>query len=1198
MNPRKILAVLVIITLLCVVPTTIWAQSSKVTQDPTAGATGDFIEQLAKKGHATYYAQVLRYFKDSPAQSIAELSKNLDAIRKAAKDLFAGIDMAKQMAAGKFDEAAISSALYLLDAFVGANTDKLTGLAFGIPAVTFSTAIVAFKVWRDSEKELYKSTVAVKLQSLYGTIEADRVLKPAGRQLGQGDPIPPTAANVDYLWKKVITESSFREMFRIYVTEELGKKWPEPSYWERLTLSTGLLEEAKLMEDKEQVKSNIQGLLRKLNDLRKTEEQMVLARQAIISLQKELESISEQELTSAIEKFAEASKRLPDVEKLTGDCAREIEKAKQQEKENNIAARVELDKIMGSCKVYARDVVAYLPDQGLYSDTKKKLVEGLKSCYSRAEATYREMQVRFNEQVLKDAETPVRDIAGAKKAPPVQWEVRRYPFTVTLNDVKTEAYQELRDSAGTDKTVQKLHQVYQTTISSKYEADKARITAEYEKLRVSLKAKLDSFNKACEQRNQSACDGIYETMVEMDLVPSIYQNTMNKLEGYRKVDESLYIRLRDELNAYYEYLTGFCRENNTLVYAGDQGYKGIRRIRAELAEIKEKSILAIEDAMIQVRRQIPDASYGGIGRLVFPKEAQRGAGTPDWKKILAGYMEYIDGRGSPIGQFTSLPVDFSLRHLENTLQLILAFQGLEKQIKELEKEVGKAQAIYASSCLGVNKSEGNSVKGSIDELEQMLKEIKEFQQKVGGYESSCRAKLQGYSAGIDDTRSDLALMQSLKRILEKSYQTLNSVSNKYRRRNASQYELKPASKEYLFSPPESSLSCDTLLTKKTFLTKKETDEAAGGIMAELTAIPGLREADRLYALQVEQIARKYVENYFADIYSAEHYIFLPVDRACLLFTREDFDGLTKRVQDIQVEKMGHEHVLIAEMIRILGDDGLATFMGMKRIGTDSNRTTRDFVAIANKAWDGETKVSIGRFSAAVEGKFDSIRSLSARWAGIRKEVEDLKSKITDLSNRADWRGIAGLEGSVLGTERKIAGDTTLPEYDRNTLTSELALLKKKVEDAKLATSAGGTAGPQQGPSATPATVPAATVNKVKDFYRHFQDVYQARDDAGVVQCLSNDWSGGDGSTISELQASLRRSFRLFNEVRYQIANLTVNPASANTFRVSYDVTIIGRIFARNIKHEEKSTVEEIVTLDSRDKVRILKTVNGRFWYVK
>jgi len=101
-----------------------------------------------------------------------------------------------------------------------------------------------------------------------------------------------------------------------------------------------------------------------------------------------------------------------------------------------------------------------------------------------------------------------------------------------------------------------------------------------------------------------------------------------------------------------------------------------------------------------------------------------------------------------------------------------------------------------------------------------------------------------------------------------------------------------------------------------------------------------------------------------------------------------------------------------------------------------------------------------------------------------------------------------------------------------------------------------------------------------------------------VQPYQQDWQSEDGTTISNLQANLRRTFRIFDEIKYDIQNMNITTQPGGRHMVSYDVTITSRIYKRNLKHEEKSTVNEIVVIDDSGKARINRTTGGRFWYTQ
>ncbi|HPU30518.1 MAG TPA: hypothetical protein PLM71_09370 [Syntrophorhabdaceae bacterium] len=124
-----------------------------------------------------------------------------------------------------------------------------------------------------------------------------------------------------------------------------------------------------------------------------------------------------------------------------------------------------------------------------------------------------------------------------------------------------------------------------------------------------------------------------------------------------------------------------------------------------------------------------------------------------------------------------------------------------------------------------------------------------------------------------------------------------------------------------------------------------------------------------------------------------------------------------------------------------------------------------------------------------------------------------------------------------------------------------------------------------------------SIDSIKALYTNFKNAYESKNDALVVSFLSKNWQATDGTTISDIQKNLRNTFRVFDEVRWVIQNLNIQPQGSNIYQVTYDLTITGRIYKRNLKHEEKSTVTERVILDNKGKAYIDSTLGGRFWIV-
>lgn len=127
---------------------------------------------------------------------------------------------------------------------------------------------------------------------------------------------------------------------------------------------------------------------------------------------------------------------------------------------------------------------------------------------------------------------------------------------------------------------------------------------------------------------------------------------------------------------------------------------------------------------------------------------------------------------------------------------------------------------------------------------------------------------------------------------------------------------------------------------------------------------------------------------------------------------------------------------------------------------------------------------------------------------------------------------------------------------------------------------------------------SAELNAVKDLYAKFKEAYESKNDSQVISFISDEWETGDGVTLSDLQENLHNSFSVFNEMRYNISNLNITKSSGDKYIASYDVIITGRIYENDIKHEEKSTVNEMLIIDKSGKVKIFKTLSGRFWYVE
>lgn len=117
------------------------------------------------------------------------------------------------------------------------------------------------------------------------------------------------------------------------------------------------------------------------------------------------------------------------------------------------------------------------------------------------------------------------------------------------------------------------------------------------------------------------------------------------------------------------------------------------------------------------------------------------------------------------------------------------------------------------------------------------------------------------------------------------------------------------------------------------------------------------------------------------------------------------------------------------------------------------------------------------------------------------------------------------------------------------------------------------------------------------FYEKFRAAYEARNAAQVMALISPDWgAGGDDTTLEDLEENLRNNFRLYDEIRFSFSGLRVTQQGA-ALQACYDTVITSRIFKRNLKHEEKAAVCDELK-EEGGRLRIARTLSGRYWYVK
>jgi len=129
----------------------------------------------------------------------------------------------------------------------------------------------------------------------------------------------------------------------------------------------------------------------------------------------------------------------------------------------------------------------------------------------------------------------------------------------------------------------------------------------------------------------------------------------------------------------------------------------------------------------------------------------------------------------------------------------------------------------------------------------------------------------------------------------------------------------------------------------------------------------------------------------------------------------------------------------------------------------------------------------------------------------------------------------------------------------------------------------------------PVQYKADSTHKIKELYSRMKTAYEYKDERRITKILSPDWASSDGSTALDVEDHLREKFDVYDDIRCTISNLQIDETGSNTFKVTYEIEIIGQIYDKGITRKEKSSITEEVS-NNNGKFEISRSISGNFWY--
>ncbi|MCX7647598.1 MAG: hypothetical protein N2Z60_03185, partial [Elusimicrobiales bacterium] len=109
--------------------------------------------------------------------------------------------------------------------------------------------------------------------------------------------------------------------------------------------------------------------------------------------------------------------------------------------------------------------------------------------------------------------------------------------------------------------------------------------------------------------------------------------------------------------------------------------------------------------------------------------------------------------------------------------------------------------------------------------------------------------------------------------------------------------------------------------------------------------------------------------------------------------------------------------------------------------------------------------------------------------------------------------------------------------------------------------------------------------------------YESKSTSRVLALIDPSWQSPEGEGTSDLQEHLNNIFRIFNEIKFNITSLNIKEEETGIYSVFYNLEMVSRIYSKNIKREEKSSVSEKVKIE-KGKAKIIKTDTGSYWMIK
>lgn len=1299
----------------------VFAGAASVLAEDEVNPDAQFLDQLATNGIPAAYGEILGALTDGAGDALKEGVKQgspnlatlanqkvwrdkISAVAQAIGRLSSALDVGGKIYSEQYDEAAIAGALTLISEFAASEGGKALLQSYGITGPVVATALTSFTIWRESAKALNEATMGRQLESLYGTIE--NMTRSRGRTLGQGDPFPVSSENIEKVWKRILSDPSFRELFKVYMTNELQKEFPEPGFWDKVdayvaepaiavaagggepsggyaaahlnpdkpvTESTAAerlerVQHNRLMAQHAEIKQYVAGLVGWLNRAAKVQEQQVLARQALAAMKAKIES-GGMTVDQYFAKIQKAIDMAGVAEAYLKTCMPAIEKATKEEDYETLSVHIKMS------SDYVRDIVAWLPDSGPSAGPRKQLFDGLKASYKAAADGIRAMKRTLAQKIEKpklpppqpgQPAVPQEQVASAQDYYLSHFKPLIKPFDWG-NNPDTSAVVSRMEEAIAEGNFGAPNGIYRLPEGKSPAADAILQAWQRQNWQVAF---------AGGQETLPVASGPAELSIaqyEKDLKTEIGKRSANLPDDISSLNKAL-AEQGAAIDAKW-------KEGNAMCFPSMYGKKPPEGETAEQAKARRAAGQAImEDAKRASEALQPQrdrvakmtSAWGDASRLagqaVSAQVTSASMTHSDMSSNLSAMLAVAQQRGqSALDALTQIsgllkniplppaepgkPVDMaqSLKWLEDRLQsdsytklgsvkkpeestlssgLQYRLGMMADSLTSRSREIRKLQARAEIEALGLASAYEDGARQFDSVVAEHAEDIDEIRELISPTflsqddwrkrrEAAPKAAAEIRNAAnllLDKAEQEAGNMEAdafwLKRVAT-NFQRLISTGQSY----GVVEEYGSTSDGGALRVPQS--SGEGVMVKVPFghyLTDKEKVEALAEMRSVWTSTNVSKFADSLAPWLKEAVDRFFQELSALKGFGEENFLLsdstggtyaLPVTASGLAKVQQMLNNLKPGTPEFASAFSSMPSIIPLNIAYNGGSTG--TFRDV--VVPTQSPLAAGYTAFRNKLKDAYAQ---HLQLAAQMGEQERQKAGQEARAKLPGLIATMRQRLQDAQKMID-SALALQPGDRAGIEQAYK---RLDDFHTNTLTSEPY---REMLNAQTALSGVGASGEQMfkdaGDVANQVGVMSGKLHEakaklkdlqnrpedrsaeLKEFYDRFKQAYESRNESSLMGLIADSWSAGDGTTVDDLREHFNNMFSVFNEIRLTVANIQAQKVGEGRWQVTYEITIKGRIFDNNIRHEEKSSVTEEVQLDARGG-KIVKTLQGRFWYVQ